>query len=150
MAARKARTLVVLDTNVLIAFYLSRSPLSPNAQVVRLWRDRRKLQLLLSKEVAEEYLEVLERLGAHPDRLRRLATRFNRSTTVSHVQLGPRVKACRDPEDNIMLSLAKVGKAKFLITNDRDLLEIPAAEKRKFRFQIVTPRLFLAIFKGDL
>jgi predicted nucleic acid-binding protein len=36
------------------------------------------------------------------------------------------------------------GRAKFLVTNDRDLLEIDQSEKRKFRFEIITPAKFLS------
>jgi predicted nucleic acid-binding protein len=32
---------------------------------------------------------------------------------------------------------------KFLITNDHDLLDIPAEQKRKFKFEILTPAAFL-------
>ncbi|HEV3468077.1 MAG TPA: hypothetical protein VG148_02065 [Pyrinomonadaceae bacterium] len=48
MVRRKDRVAVVLDTDVLIAFYLSTNPASANAKVYRLWRDRRRLQLVLS------------------------------------------------------------------------------------------------------
>lgn len=34
------------------------------------------------------------------------------------------VTICRDPKHNFLLSLAKDGKANFLITGDKDLLEI--------------------------
>ena len=63
MPPRKRRIPVVFDTNVVVGFYLSRDPRSANQQAFRLWRDRRTVQLIVSDEVIEEYLEVLSRLG---------------------------------------------------------------------------------------
>ena len=61
MPSRKERIAVVLDTNVFVGYYLSRSAQSANARVIRLWRNQRKLQLIVSDEVATEYLEILQR-----------------------------------------------------------------------------------------
>ena len=63
MPPRKRRIPVVFDTNVIVGFYLSRTPSSANQQAFRLWRDQRKLQLIVSDEILREYLEVLTRLG---------------------------------------------------------------------------------------
>lgn len=144
MPPRKERVAVVLDTNVVLGFYLSRSPGSLNQRVFRLWRDLRKLQLILSGELANEYIEVLGRLNVAPERIARLAERLKLRTTITLVNLGARPKASRDPEDNFLLATAVSGKAKFLVTNDRDLLDIPATQRKRFKFEIVTPRELLA------
>jgi putative PIN family toxin of toxin-antitoxin system len=141
--ARKDRVRVVLDTNVFVGFYLSRSPRSVNAQVIRLWRDLRQLQLIVSDPVIEEYLEVLQRLGVEESRVQRFTHRLRARSTVTHVNLGPRFLASRDPEDNPMLATAHAGRAVYLVTNDRDLLDIPEPQRRPFRFRIVTPRELL-------
>jgi putative toxin-antitoxin system toxin component, PIN family len=135
----------VLDTNVVIGFYLSRRPLSANAQVFKLWRDQRKLQLILSVEMETEYFEVLSRLSVSKPQIRRLAERFKKRYTITFVNLGARTAASRDSDDNLVLATAMVGKARFLITNDRDLLDISAAEKKRFKFAIVTPAEFLSV-----
>ncbi len=144
MPRRKERIHVVLDTNIVVGYYLSHNPQSARAQVFRLWRDQRKLQLVVSDEVVAEYLEVLARLGVEERRIQRLAERLQRRQTVTHINLGPRFAESRDLDDNVMLVTAVTGKAKFLITNDRDLLDIPAERRRKFKFEIVTPQEFLA------
>ena len=46
-----------------------------------------------------------------------------------------------------MLDTAQAGHAKFLITNDRDLLEISGEAKRKFSFKIVKPMEFLSLLR---
>jgi predicted nucleic acid-binding protein len=42
-----------------------------------------------------------------------------------------------------MLATAAAGRAAYLVTNDHDLLDIPAAEQRKFKFAILTPAQFI-------
>ena len=147
MSPRKGRTRVVLDTNVLIGYYLSARKDSANSIVYRLWRTRRKLQLVISDEILTEYLEVLQRLGVPDIRIKRLEERVRRRETVSHVNLGARPEASRDPDDNLMVAIALSGKADFLVTNDRDLLDIPASVRQKYRFRIVSPAEFLELIK---
>lgn len=38
-------------------------------------------------------------------------------------------RASRDPDDNVVLATAITGRAKFLVTNDRDLLELSALNR---------------------
>jgi len=147
VSPRKGRTRVVLDTNVLIGYYLSARKDSANSIVYRLWRTRRKLQLVISDEILTEYLEVLQRLGVPDIRIKRLEERVRRRETVSHVNLGARPEASRDPDDNLMVAIALSGKADFLVTNDRDLLDIPASVRQKYRFRIVSPAEFLELIK---
>ena len=144
MPPRKRRIPVVFDTNVIVGFYLSRTPSSANQQAFRLWRDQRKLQLIVSDEILREYLEVLTRLGVSEPLVIRLEKRFARRTTVTNVRLGSRPKVSRDPDDNLMVATARSGKARFLVTNDRDLLDITAQEQARLRLGIVTPNELLA------
>ncbi|HEV7475383.1 MAG TPA: putative toxin-antitoxin system toxin component, PIN family [Pyrinomonadaceae bacterium] len=145
---RKHRTQIVFDTNVLVGFYLSRSPASANQQAFRLWRDQRRIQLIISDEVLQEYLEVLARLRIPLPLIERLEERLTRRSTVTRVRLGSRPKVSRDPDDNVIIATARSGKAEFVVTNDRDLLEILASEQARLRLRIVTPREFIAIIKA--
>ena len=144
MSPRKDRTRVVLDTNVLLGYYLSTHPRSANARVYLLWRTRRALQLVVSDETVADYLDVLRRIGIPEARVRRLEVRIRKRETVSHVNLGGRPAESRDADDNLMPATAAAGRAAYLVTNDRDLLEVPAAGRRKFNFAILTPARFLA------
>ena len=85
MPSRKERIAIVLDTNVIVGYYLSRAPQSVNARVFRLWRDQRKLQLIVSDEVVAEYMEVLLRLQVGEPRIARFAERLRRRDTVTHL-----------------------------------------------------------------
>lgn len=143
MPPRKERIPVVFDTNIVTGYYLRSSDASANSRVYRLWRNRRELQLIVSPEIVDEYLEVLERIGIDERRIERLRERLHGRDTVTLVTPGPQPTESSDPDDNLMLAAAIAGKAKFLITNDRHLLDIPDEQKRKFRFQILTPKQFL-------
>lgn len=114
MPPRKRRIPVVFDTNVVVGFYLSRNPRSANQQVFRLWRDQRTLQLIVSAEVVQEYIEVLSRLGVPEPLVTRLEARFARRKTATLVSLGSRPKLSRDPDDNMIIATALSGKARFL------------------------------------
>jgi putative PIN family toxin of toxin-antitoxin system len=144
---RKRRIPLVFDTNVIVGFYLSRTPGSANQQVFRLWRDLRTIQLIVSDEVLQEYFEVLSRLEVPELLVKRLEARFANRKTVTHVSLGSRPRLSRDPDDNIMIATARSGRADFLVTSDHDLLDIPVREQARLRLAIVTPHEFLTRIK---
>lgn len=41
------------------------------------------------------------------------------------------IDVCRDPNDNFLLGLSKDGKADFLLTGDKDLLDLRKFDKTK-------------------
>jgi len=142
MAKRKDRILVVLDTNVFVIGFRNKSPKTAISIIWRLWHQR-EIQIVISAETAEEYAEILDRLGVDPKLLDTFVQELPERETVTWVQLGRRLHVKRDPDDDIILSTADVGKVEFLITLDKDLLELPWEERRRFRFEIVTPAQFL-------
>ncbi len=143
MPPRKKRITVVFDTNVLIAFYLSKNSKSAVKKIFNLWRNQRKLQLIVSDEIITEYLEILARLNVSEKQIGAFNERLEKRRTVTKVSLGKIPTESRDVDDNLVLATALVGKAGFLITNDKDLLDISEEDKKKFKFQIVTPIEFL-------
>ena len=136
---RKARLAVVLDTNVIVGRFLNRKRLSANARVYNLWSIERRLQLIVSPPVIHEYLETLERVTDEPHLINLFRERLQHSPTVTRVSLGRRFAVSRDPDDDILLATAHAGRARYLVTNDRDLVEIPPNRRRGFRFDIVKP-----------
>jgi putative PIN family toxin of toxin-antitoxin system len=48
---------------------------------------------------------------------------------IDFIEVKCKVEVCRDPNDDFLLALAKDGKANFLITGDKDLLDIVKFEK---------------------
>lgn len=137
--ARKERIRVVLDTNLFITRLLRRKKTSINQRVFNLRLMRRPLQLIISRPVLDEYLGTLEMLGATPRNLTRLENYFSIAKTVSQVNLGKRFYLSRDSDDNKFLDTAYAGKAKYLVTRDNDLLDIPKSDLRGLRFETVSP-----------
>jgi putative PIN family toxin of toxin-antitoxin system len=53
------------------------------------------------------------------------------------------VDVCRDPDDNILLALTVDGKADYIVSGDKDLLDLVTFEE----IPIVKPADFLAMFE---
>ena len=104
--ARKERIPVVFDTSLSITRFLRHKKNSINQRVINLWLVRRRLQLIISRPILDEYLGVLEMYGAKPENLFRLEHRLLTSKTVTKVNLGKRFQLCRDPNDNMFLDTA--------------------------------------------
>src|SRR5581483_3547342 len=105
--------------------------------------ERRDIQLAISPEIAVEYEEILDRLGVPPNLLNEFIRDLPTRETVTWVHLGRRIKMERDPDDEIILATADSANAKYLVTYDKDLLELPWEQRRRFKFEIVTPAQLL-------
>src|SRR5437870_869565 len=143
MVRRKERTPVVVDTNVFVRSFKARSRNNHNRRVVYLWLLERRVQLILSQEVIEEYLGIFgDVLDIDKETLEKWRDRFERDKRCSVVGLARRYTESRDPDDNIWLAAAYAGHAEYLITNDRDLLDLPMDFQSRLPFKILTPSRF--------
>ena len=148
MPKRRRTIKVVVDTNVFVGNFLTRSRGSPNRRVIRLWLVERKFKLALSSDIEAEYLRIFEDLlGFDTDTLMSWKRRFGNKRITQTVG-GGTSSLGRDPKDNVFIATATAAKAKFLVTNDRDLLDISEAKKRTLRFKIVTPTQFLELLES--
>ena len=112
MVSRKRRVRVVLDTNVFVRALLSRSKSSANQRVLRIWLLERQLQLIVSAELMDEYLEIFsEVLGMSDDLIAEWRLRFTDDGRSTLVNLGTRYRLSRDPDDNMVLATAAAGDA---------------------------------------
>jgi len=112
---------IILDTNIWISFLITKSMKG----IDKLIFDN-KAVLLFSDELMTEFIDVTGR--------EKLKAYFTKENIVSLIDLIEEygeivnvktiVDICRDKEDNFLLSLAKDGKADYLITGDKDLLVI--------------------------
>ena len=106
-----------------------------------------KFEFLYFPEFLEEYAEVTsrphlwEKYKLRKDEIEAtIQTMANRGVLVHIVT---KVDVCRDPDDNILLSLALDGKADYIVSGDNDLLVL-----NPFReIPIITPAEFLAMFE---
>ena len=63
-------------------------------------------------------------------------------TTAKIVYPVKKISVCRDSEDDMLLECCLAARAKFLITGDKDLLDI---KKLSFNLKILTPREFIIL-----
>lgn len=144
MALKKNRIRVVFDTNLFITRFIKHKRDGVNRRVIDLWQEQRKLQLIISQPLKDEYLYVLENyIKISASRLELLKKRLENASYITRVNLGKRFDLSRDPKDNVFIDTAHIGKAKFLISRDNDLLEIPKKELQGSNFEIITPFEFL-------
>jgi len=101
--------------------------------------------LYISLALLKEYREVplaLEREGKiTPLQLKALISglaSFAAKTIVVHPR--KKLSLCRDPEDNMLLECCLEAKADFLITGDKDLLDM---QPLPFQLTILSPRKFV-------
>jgi putative PIN family toxin of toxin-antitoxin system len=131
---RFGETRVVLDSNIYVSALLFRGkPL----QAVQL-AEESKYTLLISDPIQVEVERILrERFGYSQAMIakscRRIWSRAERVFPTIRVEL------CRDPDDNRVLECAVAGGAQYLVTGDRDLLDMPPA----FPFTILKVADFL-------
>ena len=98
--------------------------------------------LLFSQELINEFIEVANR-----PKLKKFFSSKDLEDILLNIRIHAEfidvksdVKSCRDLKDNFLLSLSKDGKANYLITGDKDLLELKSYGKTS----IVTITHFLA------
>jgi len=115
---------VVIDTNlVLSALVFAHGRLTPLRQA---WQAQR-IQPLVSRVTAAELIRVLAypKFKLSPEEQRELlADYLPYCKTVRIPEPPPKTPACRDPFDVPFLQLALAGKAKALVTGDRDPLSL--------------------------
>jgi uncharacterized protein len=134
---------VAVDTNVFISTVIK--PENRVGMIVVRMRNG-EYTLLYAEEMLDELVEVITR-----DKIwkRYKLTEETVNTFVnSIIEHGERVEVvtvvdvCRDPDDNILLALGLDGKAEYIVSGDRDLLELTPFQG----IPIVTPAEFLAKF----
>lgn len=111
-----------------------------------MWLLEKRLQLILSPELMDEYLEIFETvLGFKYELIAEWRKRFVEENRTTMVNLAKHFDQSRDPDDNLVLATAYAGQAESLLTNDRDLLDLPPGFRHTLPFEIVTPQQFFKL-----
>ncbi len=134
---------VVIDTNVFISSFLGRG--NPK-QIIDLWING-NLTLCLSREIIDEYVEVLIRLGIKnaneiEEMLQLFANGYHSIFTAKTKTLKI---VMEDPDDNKFFECAVSLEAKFIISGDKNVLKI----KDYCGIKVVSPKEFLAELKDQ-
>jgi len=125
----------VVDTNVFVSSFFGGKP----RKIIDLWRDG-KLLLCLSKEIIDEYFEVLKRLGLEDEEeLAELLALFSRGFNIAFTAKTPKIEVVNDPDDNKFVECSVALKADVIITGDKAL----EAVGEYMGVEILTPAEFL-------
>lgn len=129
---------VILDTNVIIAAFATRGLCSA---LFELCLDR--FEVVLSEAILKETATHLKGKLKLPEAQCNMIDAYLRSNcSVSDIE-EPDPSACRDKNDLHVLGLAQHVSADFIVTGDKDLLELI----RYGDTEIVTPREFWVVTK---
>ncbi len=130
---------VIIDTNLWISFLISKRLINLDNLILN-----SKIRLVFSMELLDEFISVVSKpkFSEYFDKhdIEKLITLFDTFGVVCSVN--SKIKLCRDKKDNFLLSLAKDSNADYLITGDKDLLEI----KQIHNARILTYSEFEKIF----
>ena len=119
---------VILDTNLWVSFLITRDMSFLDEYV-----KSGKVKLIFSKELIEEFIAVAYRpkfakYFTNED-IENLLDVFNYLGILINVTSN--IKICRDSKDDFILNLAIDSKANYLVTGDKDLLEIKKIKRTK-------------------
>jgi putative PIN family toxin of toxin-antitoxin system len=136
---------VVIDTGVLVSAFVFGGV--PEGAIKKAFRE---VEVWISPQLLEEYRETPFELEAE-GKISHLQLRSLLSGIASFVVNAKvvtpkkRLSLCRDEEDNMILECCFAAEADFLITGDKDLLEMEKTRlKRELpKLKIVSPRTFL-------
>ncbi len=129
----------VLDTNVFVSALLFEGI---SSQLLPLWKNQ-TFTYLLSRSILDEYLRVLaySKFKLSEDEIKY----FIEEELLPFVEIIPekqvKVPSLTDPDDEKFLQLANLGKADYLISGDKILLEV----KKYKGCQIINPSEFLRL-----
>ena len=127
---------VVIDTNVFVSSFFGGNP----RKIVDLWKEG-KISLCISKNILDEYIEVLQRIGLGDGReIEELLSLFAKGFNILFTTKTPKIKAVRnDPDDDKFIECAVPLKAEAIITGDKAL----KAMNEYTGIKILTPQQFL-------
>lgn len=132
-------TKVVVDTGVMISSFWG----GEAREVLALWKSG-KVVLCFTKDIINDYTAVLKHLGVGNKELKELYDLIVTNHNIFYALKSSKIQAVKqDPGDNKFIECAFTSKAEFIISTDKDILELVDC----FETKIVTPGEFLDIFK---
>lgn len=118
---QKKASRIIVDTNLWISFLIAKNFTKLDDLIFS-----GKVKLIFSQDLIDEFLDVVRRpkIGKYisPTLLEELLEVIEKYA--DFIVVKSNVEVCRDPKDNFLLVLAVDGQAHFLLTGDKDLLEL--------------------------
>ena len=133
---------IVIDANILVSAIFGGIPLKA---VIKAFQNN----IYYSREIKMELTKLPEKLSNKlliPYRIefRKLINKLLLNS--SEIKTSKKITICRDFKDNCYLYTALSAKAEFLITGDKDLLEIPRSDLNNVglkKLKIISPAEFI-------
>ena len=117
---------IIIDTNLWISFLITKDFTRLDKIIFS-----KKCTLVFSQELLNEFLEVVKR-----PKFRRFFTSTDIEDILEtideyadFIEVKSTTKGCRDHKDNFLLSLSLDGNVDYLITGDKDLLDLNKFKK---------------------
>ncbi len=116
----------IVDSNIWISFLIGKTLLGLQNYIYS-----EKLKIITCEEQLTELSEVFNKKKLKKYFTKEQITEFFEllDESAECILLSTKSNICRDPKDNYLLSLAIDSKADFLITGDKDLLELKKIER---------------------
>jgi uncharacterized protein len=131
---------LIIDTNLWVSFIISNKQ-----NLLDPFLFNEEARLLFSAELIREIQETIAKPRLKKffktNALEEMLSAFE--PFIDLIEVESFVTVCRDPKDNFLLALAKDGKADYLLTGDKDLLEL----KKFGKTQIKTITAFIEEMK---
>jgi uncharacterized protein len=130
----------VIDTNVFVSSFFGGNP----KKIIDIWKNE-EVVLCLSKDIVDEYIDVLQRVGLKDENeLEDLLSFFAKGFNIVFTTNTPKINAVRDdPEDDKFIECAVALRAEVIITGDKAIRKIG----EYMGIKILTPHEFLKTFK---
>jgi len=132
---------IAIDTNIMVGAMMK--PTGASRKILDMWVEGR-LSLLVTRQIRREYLNILSQRWVKSDWVAEFNGRID-----DHAEMVVPEERIRiineDPSDNMFLECAVAGKADYIITSDRHLLDL----KRFGEAEIVTPSRFLKLVQAN-
>lgn len=132
---------IVVDTNVIISgLFFGGNP----SKVLMAIVDS-KVNALATKEIINEYINVIERMMTNKTKSFELATLDTLFTSFELIDRKTVLELSRDPDDNKFIECAIDGNAMYIVSGDNDLLVL----KQYNDIKIITVNDFCDIFNKN-
>jgi putative PIN family toxin of toxin-antitoxin system len=131
---------VVIDTNIFVSSFFGGNP----RKIIDLWKEG-KISLCLSKDILEEYVDVLQRVGLKEEvEIEELLSLLAKGVYIIFTTRTTKIKVVKDdPDDDKFIECAVALKAGIIVTGDKVL----KAVGEYMGINILTPQEFLKTYK---
>ncbi len=134
-------TRIVVDTNIFVSSFFGGNP----KEIINLWKTG-AITFCVSKDIINEYVEVLNRLGLKDEKeLQELLRIFAEGHNIIFAASTPTLAIVeQDPKDNMFIECAVALRCSHIVSGDKHLQSV----ENYMGIRIVSPKDFLERFQS--